>query len=708
MRTAHSPAPREQKERLRNGMAKNPAITRRTFLQVAGATGLASVLCVHGGCGSFSKRGRARAGGKRVIVIGIDGFDPRLSERLMDAGRLPNLAKLRAAGGYSPLGTSIPPQSPVAWANFITGADAGVHGIFDFIHRRPEQQCMPYYSASETVNATEGWDVGEHKLPLNFWPFSHSTTQTLLRREGTPFWDYLDAAGISSCLYDIPSNYPPSKSPHGNQCCLSGMGTPDLLGTYGTYQCFSTRARQVRDVGGGLQKPIVFKEHAAKAKLSGPVNTLLKQPVETEADFLVYRHPTEPQARIELQGQTLVLREGEWSGWTKVSFPLTMPSFLPNDKVTGICRFFLQEVRPTFRLYVSPLSIDPANPGTQLVSEPPKFVTEIADELGQFSTLGFQEDHKALSTKVFTDEEYRTQADYVLQERMNLLNYALRRYDDGLLFFYFSSTDLQAHMFWWEGDEKHPVRSAEDARKYMGVLEGLYTRLDGVVGDLLQRYGEQATILVLSDHGFCNFRRQFGLNAWLRDNGYLGPPNCGSLFKPEPKHGPVVDWSQTRAYGLGLNGLYLNLKGRERDGIVAPADKDALLEELRAKLEAVCDPENGTQAIYKVYRADQVYSGPRTVHAPDLVIGYRRGYRYSWLTALGTIEKEVFSNNDSAWSADHCMAAEELPGVLFTNRPIQHPGPALIDLAPTILEEFGLTPPGNMTGRSVFKPPAQA
>jgi predicted AlkP superfamily phosphohydrolase/phosphomutase len=693
-------------------MAKNNALTRRKFIQVAGSTGLASVLCLYGGCTPFSKsstsRRKSRAGGKRVVIVGIDGFDPFLSERLMDAGRMPHLAKLRAAGGYSRLGTSIPPQSPVAWASFITGADAGVHGIFDFIHRHPERQCAPYYSGSETIGATEGWEVGEHKLPLNFWPFNHGTTHTLLYREGTPFWDYLDAAGIPSCLYDIPANYPPSASTHGHHCSLSGMGTPDLLGSYGTYQCFSTRTRQVRDVGGGMLKPLVFKEHVAKAKLTGPVNAFLKQPVDTQLEFLVYRDPENPQARIEIAGQTIVLREGEWSGWTQVNFPLEMPSFLPNDKVGGICRFFLQEVRPTFRLYVSPLNMDPSNPDKQKISEPAKFVREISDDLGLFGTLGFQEDHKALSTKVFTDEEYRNQAEFVLQERMNLLNYALSHYDDGLLFFYFSSTDLQAHMFWWDTDDKHPVRSADDAKKYMGVLEDLYARIDGVVGDLVQRYGDQATILVLSDHGFCNFRRQFNLNTWLRDNGYLGPSNCGSLFTPEPKYGPVVDWSRTRAYGLGLNGLYLNLKGRERDGIVDPAQRDALLEELRTKLLAARDPENGEPAIRSVYRSDQTYSGPCAARAPDLIVGYARGYRCSWLTALGTIESEVFSDNDSAWSADHCMAAEELPGVLFANRPIQHPRPALIDLAPTILAEFGLTPPGSMTGRNVFTPPALA
>jgi len=682
-------------------------VSRRTFLQVAGAAGLASVVRIHAGCFPWSRtasRRKSRTTDKQVIVLGIDGFDPFLCERLMDAGRMPNFARLRELGGYSRLGTSIPPQSPVAWANFITGADAGVHGIFDFIHRHPERQCEPYYSGSETIGGTQGWEVGEHRLPLTFWPFNHPPARTVLRREGVPFWDYLDAAGIPSWLYDIPSNYPPSPSPHGNQRCLSGMGTPDLLGTYGTYQCFSSRARQVRYDAGGILKPIYFRNDTAKVKLTGPVNTLLKKPADTEVELVVYRHPSQPQARIEIQGRTIVLKEREWSGWIKVSFPLRMPSFLPDESVSGVCRFFLQEVRPNFRLYVSPLNIDPSDPGNQTVSEPADFVRRIADKLGLFSTLGFQEDHKALSNKIFTDEEYREQADYVLKERMNLLNYALEHYDTGLLFFYFSSTDLQSHMFWWDVDEPHPTRSPEDARKYMGVLEELYVKMDAMVGEVRARYGDGATLLVLSDHGFCHFRRQFNLNTWLRENGYLGPADCGSLL--DPRYPPLVDWRRTRAYGLGLNGLYLNLKGREREGIVEPSQRDGLLEELRAGLLAVRDPENGRSPIVSVHRSDQVYSGPCIGRAPDLVIGYRRGYRYSWDTALGTLSKEVFSDNREAWSADHCMAAEELPGVLFANRPVLHPAPSLVDLAPTILEEFGLRPPESMTGRSVFRPAA--
>jgi predicted AlkP superfamily phosphohydrolase/phosphomutase len=284
----------------------------------------------------------------------------------------------------------------------------------------------------------------------------------------------------------------------------------------------------------------------------------------------------------------------------------------------------------------------------------------------------------------------------VLEERLALFDQAVNDYDDGLMFFYFSSSDLQSHLFWWNSDEKHPVRSDEQAKHYFGHVRRLYQRLDAVVGDLLDRYGSLATILVMSDHGFANFGRQFNLNSWLRAVEYLGPAECTSLFHD-------VDWPQTRAYGLGINGLYLNLKGRERDGIVEPGDEqEALLTELTTRLESLTDFTNGRRIIRNVYRADQVYSGPATGLAPDLIVGYCRGYRASWATCLGGLTDEVLFDNDSAWSADHCADALEVPGVLFCNRAIRAEGARLVDLAPSILGEFGLPTPAMMTGRNLF------
>jgi len=675
---------------------KNKKIDRREFLKQSSlaAAALGTGLVTNT---SYGRGAKTSGTGKKVIVIGFDGMDAGLTERMMAAGKLPNLAGLNEQGGYRRLGTSIPPQSPVAWSNFINGAGPGSHGIFDFIHRNPEKQCAPFFSAAETVSGEGYFEIGDHRIQLDFWPFNHKPAATLLRRQGVPFWDYLDEAKIYSTFYDLPSNYPPSASKYGYHRCLSGMGTPDMLGTYGTYQHFAEDGPlRTLEQGGGNRSMVFFENETSKPalKLIGPTNTFLKKPKPSFVEFLVHRDLKAKAAVIEIQKHKIILKEGQWSEWVDLDFELSMPSLMPDKNLSGICRFYLQEVGPNFRLYVTPINIDPSDAAMQ-ITEPTDFIKKISNELGLFYTTGFQEDHKALSNGVVSDDEYIRQATMVLGERLNLLDYALANYDDGLLFFYFSSTDLQSHMLWWDSDDKHPVRSAEDAKSCFDHLKKLYTKMDDVVGQILKRYGSQATVMIMSDHGFADFKRQFNINTWLRDNGYLGPADATSVLAD-------VDWKQTRAYGLGINGLYINLKGRERDGIVSPGEeKEKLIEELVAKLQAVKDT-GGRRVIKHVYRTDKVYKGPATALAPDLIVGYSRGYRASWSTCLGGMGEEVLSDNDSAWSADHCADASEVPGILFCNKPIKMKAPALTDLAPSILTEFGLQVPFSMVGKDIF------
>lgn len=639
--------------------------TRRSLLKRSALAGAAAIT---GGCWTGGRRRASRSAGEKVIIVGVDGMDPRLCETMMAEGLLPNLARLRDQGGFSDLGTSIPPQSPVAWANFINGAGPGSHGIFDFVHRHPHEQCTPFYSAAETIDG-----------------------KTVLRRQGIPFWEFLDAAGVPSTFYDLPSNYPPSPSQHGHHRAIAGMGTPDMLGTYGTYQQFADNNPLEPDAETvGKRCVLSFENDKAVATLVGPTNNLLDRPEPINVPLHIYRDRQADAALIEVQGQRMLLKAGEWSKWTKLKFPLAW--YAPD--VSGICRFYLQEVSPNFKLYVSPLNIDPSAPAVPL-SEPASFVRDVANQVGLFYTTGFQEDYNARKDGVFRDDEFLKQANLVLEERLAMFDYALDDYEDGLLFFYFSSSDLQSHIFWWTSDDKHPVRADGEAKKYFAQVRRLYQRLDALVGDLYDRYGPKATILVMSDHGFADFARQFNLNSWLRDMGYLGPPDCTAIMKD-------VDWSNTVAYGLGLNGLYLNLKGRERDGIVEPGEiQQALLTELAAGLEAVTDI-NGERVIRNVYRADQIYSGEATALAPDLIVGYRRGYRASWATSKGDLTADVLLANDSAWSADHCADALEVPGLLFSSRPIRGKDPKLIDIAPSIMGLFGQQVPKTMTGRDLF------
>jgi predicted AlkP superfamily phosphohydrolase/phosphomutase len=464
-----------------------------------------------------------------------------------------------------------------------------------------------------------------------------------------------------------------------------------MLGTYGTYQHFAeNNPAEPGEETVGKRFVLSFENERALATLVGPANSLLSEPKPIDIPFHIYRDRQADAALIEVQGQRILLKAGEWSRWTQLKFPLAWYT----ADVSGICRFYLQEVSPNFKLYVTPINIDPAAPAAQL-SEPASFIQDVAKQLGPFYTTGFQEDYNARKDGAFRDDEFLRQAEIVLEERLAMFDYAVDDYDDGLLFFYFSSSDLQSHIFWWTSDDKHPVRSDGEAKKYFGHVRRLYQRLDAVVGELFDRYGPKATIIVMSDHGFANFAMQFNLNSWLRTMGYLGPPDCTSIMKD-------VDWSQTVAYGLGLNGLYLNLKGRERDGIVEPGEmQQGFLTELAAGLEAVTDA-NGQRAIRKVYRAAEVYQGDATALAPDLIVGYHRGYRASWATSKGDLTDDFLLPNDSAWSADHCADALEVPGLLFSSRPFGLNDPKLIDIAPSILSVFGLDAPASMTGRDIF------
>jgi predicted AlkP superfamily phosphohydrolase/phosphomutase len=596
--------------------------------------------------------------------------------------------------------------SPVAWGNFITGADSGRHGIFDFVHRDPQNQDKKINSSSHVIQGKGAIGFGDYLVQLTFWPFRHRPPEIVSGRKGVPFWEYLDKASIASHVYMMPSNFPPSRSEYGNHRSLSGMGTPDIVGTNGTYQYFAedVPARTADTTGMKLNR-IVFKNNAAEIELTGPNNIFLKKPQATIIKCLVHRDRHANSAVLEIQNERILLKQGQWSDWTRLDFELSKPGF--DKHISGICRFYLQEASPNFRLYTSPINIDPADPAMR-ISEPPGFSKRIYKELGPFYTVGFQEDYRARNDNILNDDEYARQADMVLKERLNLLEYALKRYEDGLLFFYFSSTDLQAHIFWWDSDKKHPFRSRRKALEYNNRIKQLYQKMDDALGELLERYGNEATIFALSDHGFANFERVFNLNSWLRSNGYISPSNCSTLDRDQAReitglYNPHVgvDWSKTRAYGLGMNSLYLNLKGREKEGIVEPDQRDKLLEELTTKLEAVRDV-NGRQIIRKVYRADKVYSGPEVELSPDLIMGYCRGYRADLKTMEGILTREVLKDNTIAWTADHCFDPDEIPGVLFCNKPIGAEAPTLVDLAPTILAEFGVSKPATMTGSNVL------
>jgi predicted AlkP superfamily phosphohydrolase/phosphomutase len=631
---------------------------------------------------------RARAGieGKKMIILGIDGMDPDLLTRFMAEGKMPNFARLAQDGSFRKLTTSIPPQSPVAWSNLITGMNAGGHGIFDFIHRDPKTFQL-YFSTSRV-------EPPKHSVRLGSWviPLGSGTAEQL--RHGKAFWEILDAHGVPNSIYRIPANFPPIPAKGKT---LSGMGTPDLRGSYGTFTFYTDDPTTAAGaVEGGEVVQVEVQNNRVSTALIGPENTFRRNSPPATESLTIDVDPLEPVARVHFQDQQMVLKEGEWSGWVPVEFQL-MPLI---GNVKGICRFYLKQTHPRFQLYVSPINIDPADPALP-ISTPSSYSRDLAKEIGEFHTQGIAEDTKALSDGVLDDKEYLEQSRTVLAEHRRAFDAEFPKFHDGLFFFYFSSLDLNGHMLWRLTDPQHPAYDAAAAQQYGSALEDFYQQIDQVLGEILAKLDGNTTLLVLSDHGFAPYRHSFNLNTWLLENGYITLKDGSAEDANEPFAN--VDWSRTRAYGLGLNGLYVNQRGREREGIVDPVQADALLREIREKLLAFRDPKENAPVITRVDLASDAYQGPYQHAGPDALVGYNRGYRAGWKTILGSFPPDVLEDNTNAWSGDHCMDYTLVPGVLLSNRKIDSQNPALTDIAPTILAEFGIAKSNGMMGQSVFQ-----
>jgi predicted AlkP superfamily phosphohydrolase/phosphomutase len=623
------------------------------------------------------------ASAKRVIILGFDGLDYDLTQQLMEEGQLPNFQKLADQGFFRPLATAVPPQSPVAWSNFITGHDSGGHGIFDFVHR-DAKTLIPYLSTSRTEEGGKSLKLGNWQIPL-------SGGKVELLRHGTAFWEPLEANGIHTTIVRIPANFPPSGTATRE---LSGMGTPDIHGTYGLFSYYAqdTSAFDGKDIGGGKVYKVDARTGTVEASLYGPDNPYKVEKEKLTRDFQVYLDPVDPVAKLVVDEEERVLAEGEWTEWIPFEF-----SMIPTQKLHGMARFYLKEVRPNFQLYVTPINFDPLAPDMP-ISTPEDFCTHLAEETGRFFTQGMPEDTRALSEGVLDRDEFLAQAKIAGDEVLAQYPVVLSEFEDGLLFYYFGNVDQVCHMMFRTIDPEHPAYDPEKDAPYADVIPSLYRELDEVVGHTLENAGD-ATIVVMSDHGFTSWRRSFHLNAWLRDEGYLVLKNPN--IRKDPGMLLNVDWRRTRAYGMGLNGLFINLRGRERNGIVPPSQKEALLHEIGDKLLQVVDPSNGKPAVTRIYYSDEYYQDHEYLDiGPDMQVGYAKHYRCSNESSLGEVPPEVFSDNTSEWSGDHCMDHTAVPGILLANHPLQKQATSLKNLAAAILAEFGVEAPSTVSDTS--------
>jgi len=622
---------------------------------------------------------------RRLIVVGFDGQDAKITEELMAKGSLPNLSRLAATGCYRRLRTTFPSITPVAWSTFSTGTNPGRHNIFDFLDRDPRTY-LPRLSSAHIGSVDRFLKIGRYRIPLK-------KPEIRLLRKSRPWWSILGDHNIWSTIIRVPITFPPDNF-YGAQ--LAAMCVPDLLGTQGTFLFFTTRQSDRAFREGGLRFELSSNgqpDHY-ESTVKGPENSFvegnppMQLPLSVDVDR---RHNT---ATVSIDGASTELTPGRLSDWVRLRFPA-----VPGIKVDGICRMMLTEMDEHVSLYLSPINIEPENPAMP-ISHPSYYSSYMGKRIGSYATLGLAEDTWALNEKVTDDHTFMTQTLDIDREREQMFNTALDRLRKGALVTVFDAADRVNHMFWRYTEDDHPAALGIDDPEYRDAIVELYRHNDQIVGRVMDRLRDGDALIVLSDHGCTSFRRGVNLNAWLRDNGYLAVTD-------DPESGDewlrAVDWSRTRAYAVGLVGIFINLEGREEHGIVTPGSEyEALKSELIEGLNGLIDDESGAVAINEAFDTDRLYQGPYKGNAPDLLVGYNHGYRISWDGASGVVGGPVFEDNDKAWSGDHIVDPRIVPGILLSNYEVNREDPHIADLAATALTLFGVRPPQHMDGRTLF------
>jgi len=634
----------------------------------------------------LTRRGVEKPWVKRLIVVGFDGQDPGLTDRFMKEGKLPNFEKLARMGCYHRLESTYPSISPVAWSSFSTGTQPAKHNIYDFLDR-DRRTYLPLLSSTHIGSVDRFLKIGRFRIPLQ-------KPELRLLRKSKPFWTILGEKNVWSTILRVPITFPPDRF-YGAQ--LSAMCAPDLLGTQGTFLLFTTRPEVGKFKEGGIRVSLERNGNPDRfeTRLQGPENAFLEGNPPLEIPLAIDLDRGAKRAKVALDGSIVELRPGELSDWTTLSFKAA-----PGISVSGLCRMMVTEMDEHFSLYVSPLNIDPEKPAMP-ISHPSYYATYLAKKIGPFATLGLAEDTWALNEGVIDDGTFLKLSYDIDRERRDMLYAAMDRLRKGSLACVLDATDRIQHMFWRYIEDGHPAAKGIENPEHKDAIEKIYVHNDALVGDLLGKLKKGDVLMVISDHGFTSFRRGCNLNAWLLRNGYLklqeGKDGSAEWLRD-------VDWSQTRAYSLGLTGMFLNLEGREAQGIVRPGEEaQKLKDQLISELNGLRDDEKGEVGIREVFDTAKLYQGPYLPSAPDFVIGYAAGYRVSWDCATGVVSGPVFEDNVKAWSGDHCVDPRLVPGIFFCTHPIDRDDPALIDVAPTALRLFGQTPPPHMEGRSLWK-----
>jgi hypothetical protein len=392
---------------------------------------------------------------------------------------------------FTSLATSYPSISPVAWSSFMTGVDPSHHNIFDFITRDPCTY-QPMLTSAEIGQASKVLPIGKYMIPL-------SKPRMKLLRKGRPFWKILGEHGIWSSVLRVPITFPPEKF---NGVLLSGMCVPDLKGSQGTFAHYTTDATKNEVETGGVSRFVEIQNGVISTLLYGPDNSLVRNGKEITIPLRIKIDKGAGKAVIDISGQRFELAPRKYSPWIRLAFPAGL-----GIKVHGICRFYINTLDDGFDMYVTPINIDPESPALP-ISHPFVYSIYLAKLQGSFGTLGLAEDTWALNEGVIDEDAFLEQAYLLYEEREKMFFNALEKTPRGLCTCVFDTTDRVQHMFFRCLDDDHPANKGKETEKYKNVIEDLYVRMDGLIGKALEYTDDKTVLMVISDHGFTQFKRE--------------------------------------------------------------------------------------------------------------------------------------------------------------------------------------------------------
>ncbi len=721
----------------------------------------------------------------RVVVLGFDGADPKLTEQYMAEGKLPNLSRLKAEGSYQRLATTNPPQTPVSWSTFSTGINPGRTEIFDFLKRIDGSYIPEFAMGTESKKkflfgprnplafgflggglvlvlggiAAILWRsrrvaVAAAALVLSLgagWGCGSVASRDLPRmipdainnRKGIALWRWATDHGVPTRVLHVPNTFPAEEMQSGEM--LSGLGVPDIRGRIGSPSFYSSDAglkarlaenqfsiefvplsassgRIETHIVGPYNKP--FFDYVVEEGLAGLTSPeersqarkrlekeLEEKGVPRRIDIPLVLEVSGSRMTIRASGQEQTLSPGDWSDWFTFRFPV---NWLVDEVsgIRGIGRFKLISLNPAIQLYLSPVNFHPAFEPIPF-SSPRGFAASLIPAFGLFKTLGWPIDTWTPSAGLGDDELFLQDMNFTAAKQEEMMRQFLREGKDRLYIQVYDFTDRIAHLWWRLLDTRHPVYNPVEAARFAGEMEKAYVRMDSIVGEARSLLPPDTVLIVCSDHGFASFRRGMNYNTWLVKNGWMvlkqGPEGTRSLEDlfdrgETGEFFKYVDWSQTRAYAMGLGSIYVNLAGREPRGSVAPgAEYESVRQGIIDGLQAFVDPETGEHPVLRVYRREEMYHGFDPGLLPDLRAANSEHYRVGWQTSLGEVPPKIVENNTRVWSGDHCSVDPSLvPGILFSNRKVLRPDPGIQDIYPSVLKVLGLPPVEGIDGRSFF------